>query len=92
MSSNQLTLTDILEHIRYARESQRVLAALEDETLHNLKCTSFHAVYLIQSLFSDTSSDQANIRRITMNLEAAADDLILFSKLIKTLLQINETV
>jgi len=43
------------------------------------------ALYLIQDLYSHSSSDEANANRITMNLEAAADDLLTMSKIIKGL-------
>jgi hypothetical protein len=36
-------------------------------------------------LYSEHSSNEANINRITTNLEAAADDLIMMSKLIRSL-------
>lgn len=43
------------------------------------------AIYVIQDLYSNSSSDEANINRITMNLEAAADDLLTMSKMVKGL-------
>jgi hypothetical protein len=81
----KLTLECVLEKIRYARESQSVLAELRPDSLRELKCTSLHAVYIVQNLFSEQSSNHANINRITLNLEAAAADLISFSKLIRDL-------
>ena len=43
------------------------------------------ALYLIGDLYSEASTTQANINRITMNLEAAADDLLSMSALMKDL-------
>jgi hypothetical protein len=82
---DKLTLECLLEKIRYVKESRDVLAELNPETARDLKCTSLHAVYLIQNLFSDESSNQANINRITLNLEAAAADLLSFSRQIRGL-------
>lgn len=71
--TNKLSLEQILETIRFAKEAEETLKALEQTSP---KCTSLHAVYLVQSLYSESSSDKANIDRITLNLEVAAADLI----------------
>ncbi|MGL4610760.1 MAG: hypothetical protein ACRCYY_13950 [Trueperaceae bacterium] len=47
--------------------------------------SSLLASYLVTDLYSEQSSDEANINRITTNLEAAAEDLIMISKLIRAL-------
>jgi hypothetical protein len=78
-----LTCEQMLEKIRNARDSQQLLATLPCQ---DLNYTSLHAVYLVQSLFSEHSSDQSNINRITVNLEAAAADLLALSQSLKQLL------
>jgi hypothetical protein len=84
-TTNKLSLEVILETIRFSKEAQQMLEHLKDES-DSPKCTSLHAVYLIQSLFSEGSSDKANVDRITLNLESAAADLLSISHLIKNLL------
>lgn len=81
-----LTLESYLDIIRHAEESRLALAELTRETRKDLKCTSLHAVYLIQTLFSEQSSDRANVNRIALNLEAAAADLLALSKRVRDLL------
>jgi hypothetical protein len=61
------------------------------ETIKHLKATtdykcppvSVFALHLILDLYSEDSSLQANINRMTVSLEAAAHDLLRLSQLIK---------
>jgi hypothetical protein len=80
-----LSLESYLNVIHYAEESRLILSELGQNNLRDLKCTSLHAVYLVQTLFSETSSDHANINRIALNLEAAAADLLVLGKRIRQL-------
>lgn len=43
------------------------------------------ALYLIDDLYDDNSTDEANLNRVTTNLEAAAEDLLTMSRLMKNL-------
>ena len=45
------------------------------------------AMHIIYDLYSETSADEANINRITTNLEAAADDILAIAKLIRSIQQ-----
>jgi hypothetical protein len=81
--TNKLTLEQLLEVIRFNKEAREVLALLDQP---NLKFSSLHAVFIVQSLYSPTSSDKANIDRITINLEAAAADLVAISRQLQGLL------
>ncbi len=74
--------------VQQAKESLELLEHLEIAKGAHDKCppvSSLIASYLISDLYSDQSSNEANINRITTNLEAAADDLIMISKLIRAL-------
>jgi hypothetical protein len=74
--------------VQQAKESLELLNHLEVAKGDNDKCppvSSLLAAYLISDLYSEQSSNEANINRITTNLEAAADDLIMMSKLIRSL-------
>jgi hypothetical protein len=63
----------VLEAIRYLRRTK------------DYKCptASVFALHLILELYSEDSSGEANMNRITTNLEAAADELNHLSKVIR---------
>ncbi len=74
--------------VQQAKESLELLEHLEVAKGETEKCppvSSLIASYLISDLYSEQSSNEANINRITTNLEAAADDLVMISKLIRSL-------
>jgi hypothetical protein len=74
--------------IHHAKESLEILDALENVKANTSKCpplSSVLATYILNDLYSDTSSDEANINRITTNLEAAANDILFMSTLIRNL-------
>jgi hypothetical protein len=74
--------------VQQAKASLEVLEQLETAKMQTEKCppvSSLLATYLITDLYSKQSSNEANINRITTNLEAAADDLLMISKLIRSL-------
>ena len=65
--------------VQQAKESLELLEHLEVAKGETEKCppvSSLIASYLISDLYSEQSSNEANINRITTNLEAAADDLV----------------
>jgi hypothetical protein len=77
-----------IEVVQQAEASLEVLEYLEAAKVESDKCppvSSLIASYLIADLYSEQSSNEANINRITTNLEAAADDLLMVSKLIRSL-------
>jgi hypothetical protein len=85
-----LDLDTYIEVVQQAKESLELLALLEEVKSDTEKCppvSSLIASYLITDLYSEQSSNEANINRITTNLEAAADDLVMISKLIRSLAQ-----
>jgi hypothetical protein len=88
MTKQHLTLEAFTEVVQQAKESLELLEHLETAKFKSEKCppvSSLLASYLITDLYSSHSSNEANINRITTNLEAAADDLIMMSKLIRAL-------
>jgi hypothetical protein len=74
--------------VSHCSERDKVL-----ETLQTLRMTSAYkcptasvfALHVILDLYGEDSSQQANINRITTNLETAADELVYLSKLLKAL-------
>lgn len=77
-----------IEVVHQAEASLELLEYLEVAKAETNKCppvSSLLASYLIADLYSEQSSNEANINRITTNLEAAADDLMMISKLIRSL-------
>jgi hypothetical protein len=74
--------------VSHCSERDKVLETIQTlRTTKDYKCptVSVFALHLIFDLYSEGSSRQANVNRITTNLEAAADELSHFSKLIKAL-------
>jgi hypothetical protein len=85
---NHLSREAFTEVIQQAEASLELLEYLEVAKGQTDKCppiSSLLASYLITDLYSQQSSNEANINRITTNLEAAADDLMMISKLIRSL-------
>jgi hypothetical protein len=83
-----LELANYLEVVQQAKGSLALLTSLEEARKHNDNCpplSSVMALHIICDLYSELSSDEANINRITTNLEAAADDLLMIGKLIRSL-------
>lgn len=83
---NSPSIEKFLAVVSHCSEMDKVL-----ETIHHLrasknyKCPAANvfALHLIVDLYSEDSSRAANVNRITTNLEAAADTLAHFSKLLK---------
>lgn len=85
---SHFTIEAFMAVVQQAKESLELLQYLEIAKDQGKKCppaASLIASYLISDLYSEQSSDEANINRITTNLEAAADDLVMLSKLIRSL-------
>jgi hypothetical protein len=83
-----LKLNRYLELIFRCTERDQAVQALELLRLQpEYKCpaASVLALHLMLDLYSETSSDQANVMRISSNLETAAEELLALSKLVKTL-------
>jgi hypothetical protein len=90
VSTSRHSLETYLSVIQQAKESLELLEHLRVAKGQSDKCppiSSLIASYLITDLYSEHSSNEANINRITTNLEAAADDLVMVSKLIRSLSQ-----
>jgi hypothetical protein len=87
-SSPSVSFEKLINMVHHAQESLTLLNTLEQAVGDNAKCppsTSILAAQVIRDLYNQTSSDEANINRITTNLEAAANDLLMISKLIRSL-------
>jgi hypothetical protein len=87
VADKRVPLESFLNIVQQAKESLEVLEQLEIAKGSD-KCppvSSLLASYLISDLYSEKSSNEANINRITTNLEATADDLLMISKLIRSL-------
>lgn len=72
--------------VSHCAERDKVIEAVQTLRLSSdYKCptASVVALHLILELYDDGSSREANIRRITTNLEAAADELNHLSKRIR---------
>ena len=66
-------------------EVARQVKTLRGSSDYRCPVPSVLATHLVFDLYSEVSSDQANINRITTNLDAAADELLQISKLIRRL-------
>ena len=66
-------------------EVRRSVEVLRHTADYRCPAPSVLATHLVLDLYSEGSSDVANINRITTNLEAAADELTQISKLIRRL-------
>jgi hypothetical protein len=88
----KLTLEDFIKHIPKAHEAQTFLQLFQqkEDPLHSIPLPSLIALYLIHDLYDLASSDKANLMRITTSLEAAANDLLLFRKLMKNVAELPE--
>jgi hypothetical protein len=74
--------------VSHCSERDKVLEAIRFLRMaKNYKCptVSTFALHLIVDLYDEDSSLQANINRMTTNLEAAAHELLYVSKRIKAL-------
>jgi hypothetical protein len=69
-------------------EFDKLIASIEHqqrEDADTCLTASEIAAHLIVDLHSEQSSERANINRITTNLENVADELLTYSKIIKSL-------
>jgi hypothetical protein len=82
----ELSLETILKTIKHSDEAHDQLRRFGPLMSGTPKCTSLHATYLVLSLFSSLSSNEANIGRIAANLEMAAADLEMTASLIRNLM------
>jgi hypothetical protein len=88
MQTLQPGIETFLGVVSHCKERQKVVEAIKGlRHMKDYKCPSpsVFALHLILELYGEDSSLQANIVRITTNLEAAADELNHFSKVIKML-------
>jgi hypothetical protein len=87
-----MNLTSSIENfvavVSHCSERDKVLKAIQSlRTTRDYKCPTadVFALHLIVDLYGEDSSRQANINRMTTNLEAAADELLHLSKRIEAL-------
>jgi hypothetical protein len=88
MQTLQPGIETFLGVVSHCRERQEVFEAIKGlRHAKDYKCPSsaVFALHLILDLYGEDSSLQANINRITTNLEVAADELNYLSKQMKTL-------
>jgi hypothetical protein len=88
MQTLQPGIETFLGVVSHCKERQKVIEAIKGlRHTRDYKCPSpsVFALHLIVDLYSEDSSLQANIARITTNLEAAADELLHLSQRIKAL-------
>lgn len=78
-------LAKVVYHCNDKENLADILKAIKQADLQSCPPSSLIALYLIQDLYSESSSDSANINRITTNLEAFAEDLYATSRFIKSL-------
>jgi hypothetical protein len=89
-TSPSLSFDHFVSIIHHANESLELLATLEKAKTSDYKCpppSSVLVTQILSDLYNEASSDEANINRITTNLEAAANDILMMSKLIRNLRQ-----
>jgi 2-methylcitrate dehydratase PrpD len=79
----KLTLADLVTSIRKSDEDTMLIDLMIKS--QSTRPASLVALQQIYRLYSQDSSDNANINRITINLETIAADLISISKSIKKL-------
>lgn len=78
----------LLHAVSRCPEPELVAQSIEAFKLNDAyKCPapSVLAIHMILDLYSDSSDEKANIDRIALNLETAADDLLHMSRLLRTL-------
>jgi hypothetical protein len=86
-SHRSVSFEALISMVHHAQESLSVLETLESMAPAS-KCpspVSLLVTHVICDLYDSHSSDEANINRITTNLEAVANDLLLMSKLFRNL-------
>ena len=79
------TFLDVACHRSERETIVNFVKAYQASNPKNVSPAAALAVYVINDLFSESSSDEANVNRVTTNLEAAADDLLTMSKMLKGL-------
>ncbi len=85
-----ITFEKLIHFVHHSQESLSFLETLESVAGDASKCppgTSVLATQIIRDLYNELSPDEANINRITTNLDAAANDLLMISELIRNLKQ-----
>ncbi|MCA9839160.1 MAG: hypothetical protein KC422_19775 [Trueperaceae bacterium] len=84
----KLGLTDFVSAVYHCSDLakyQDLMQQLKEAETQNCPPSSIIALYFINDLYSQASSDYANINRITTNLEAFAEDLYTTSRFIRAL-------
>jgi len=84
---SQEEISKVVYHCDNQEDVTGILAAIKEADSKSCPPSSLMALYLIQDLYSESSSDEANINRITTNLEAFAEDLYATSRFVKSLRQ-----
>jgi hypothetical protein len=79
------TFLGVVSHCKERREVIEAIKVLRHTKDYKCPSSAVLALHLIVDLYGEDSSLQANINRITTNLEAAADELNYLSKQMKTL-------
>jgi len=64
---------------------KHLLKTLKETRFPNRLISTVTALYLIENLYGKDSTDDANLRRITTNIEVLADELYAASSLLKKL-------
>lgn len=81
-------LRKLLHAVSHCPESELVAQSLETFKLtaaYRCPAPAVLAIHMILDLYSESSDERANIDRIALNLETAADDLLHMSRLLRTL-------
>ena len=81
----QEDFSKLIFHCPDKEQAQSIVKELKQADMRSCPPSSILALYIIQDLFSETSTDEANINRITTNLEAMAEDLYTTSRFVKSL-------
>jgi hypothetical protein len=79
------TFLGVVSHCKERREVFEAIKGLRHTKDYKCPSSAVFALHLILDLYGEDSSCQANINRITTNLEAAADELFHLSKRLKAL-------
>jgi hypothetical protein len=93
MHTTQQGIETFLGVIPPCKEHDEVMETIKQlRHTKSYKCPSakMYALHLIFDLYGEDSSREANVNRITINLEAAADQLNHLSKLIKERARVQE--
>lgn len=87
IAKSRLSKQELCDTICRGTKQEELAGFLESRSTHGTLKPAALALSVVQDLYSENSSDEANINRITTNLEALADDLLGMSRQLKTLVR-----